>query len=182
MAKHTVICKYCKKSFDANAEEYVKPVTNRYAHKACHEAYLKQLEEDKQKKEKQKTQEQKDKEDLENYIKQLFNIPKITVKIKKQIDKFHSEYQYSYSGIKLSLTYFFEVQHNDLSKANDGIGIVPYIYLEAKRYYYELWLAQQKNKDKSLEEYKPKEIEICIPPPQVKPRRKKIFLFLDKEE
>lgn len=37
MAKHMVKCLYCGKNFDANAEEFVKPRANRYAHKECAE-------------------------------------------------------------------------------------------------------------------------------------------------
>jgi hypothetical protein len=48
--------------------------------------------------------------------------------------------EYTYSGIKRTLEYFYEVKKNSIEKANGGIGIVPWVYEEAKRYYYNQWL------------------------------------------
>ena len=145
--------------------------SRRYAHISCAE-----------KQQKEKTKEELDKEELENYIKQLFGITQLTPKIKKQIKKYIKEENYSYSGIRRSLVYFYEIKHNYLEKSNDGIGIVPWVYSDAYNYYYNLWLAQQKNQDKNIDDYKPKEIVITIPPPERKIKKKTLFSFLDKEE
>lgn len=145
--------------------------SRRYAHLTCVE-----------KNKKEKSKEEIDKENLQKYIKQLFGISKLSAKINKQIDKFVKENQYTYSGIHRSLIYFYEIKKNPIDKANEGLGIVPWIYEDARRYYYELWLAQQKNTNKIIEDYKPKEIIIKIPPPERKVKRKKFFSFLDKEE
>lgn len=145
--------------------------SRRYAHISCAE-----------KQQKEKTKEELDKEELENYIKQLFGITQLTPKIKKQITKYIKEENYSYSGIRRSLVYFYEIKHNSLEKSNDGIGIVPWVYSDAYNYYYNLWLAQQKNQDKNIDDYKPKEIVITIPPPERKIKKKTLFSFLDKEE
>lgn len=171
MAKHLVKCLYCGKMFDANKEEFVMPSSRRYAHKACAE-----------KNEQEKTKEQKDKEALEAYIKSLFQLDKIPAKIQKQIEQYIKEKEYTYSGIKRSLIYFFEIKQNSLEKANGGIGIVPWVYQDAYNYYYNLWLAQQRNQDKNLEDYKPNEITITITPPERKIKRRKIFSFLDMKE
>ena len=169
--KHLVKCKFCGEIFDTNNEEFVKPTSNRYAHKSCYEKTLKE-----------KTQEELDREDLENYIKQLLHISQLTPKINKQIKTFREENNYSYSGIKRCLIYFYEIQRNDIEKANGGIGIVPWVWDQAYTYFYSLWIAQQKNENKTIESYKPKNIEIVIPPPQRKPKKRKLFSFLDKEE
>ena len=145
--------------------------SRRYAHLTCVE-----------KNKKEKTKEEIDKENLQNYVKQLFGISKLSAKINKQIDKFIKENQYTYSGIHRSLIYFYEIKKNPIDKANEGLGIVPWIYEDARRYYYELWLAQQKNTDKKIDDYKPKEIIIKIPPPERKVKKRKFFNFLDKEE
>lgn len=50
------------------------------------------------------------------------------------------DYNYTYSGILRTLKYVFEVKNGDLSKANGGIGIVPWKYQEAYNYYYNQWL------------------------------------------
>ena len=127
--------------------------------------------------------EQKDieKYSLEEYIKQLFHITKLTPKIKKQIEKYVKEYKYSYTGIQRCLIYFYDIKGNSLEKSNDGIGIVPYIYNDAKQYYYNLWLVQQKNENK--DNFLINTINITIPPPQRKiKKKKKLFSFLEMEE
>jgi hypothetical protein len=58
---------------------------------------------------------------------------------------------------------------------------VGYLYQEAFRYNYNIWLSQQKNEDKIIDEYKPKEIKIIIPIPERRPMIKKKFSFLDEE-
>lgn len=102
-------------------------------------------------------------------------------RITLQIKKFMQDYKYSYSGILRTLKYFYEVKQNDISKSNNGIGIVPWVYQEAYQYYYNQWLLSQKNTDKQLEEYMPKVIEVTIKNPQREPKKKKVFTFLDQE-
>jgi hypothetical protein len=70
MAKHIVKCFYCNEKFDANKEDFVMINARRYAHKACAEQA-----------QKNKSEEEIEKEKLEQYIKYLFNIDKLTVKI-----------------------------------------------------------------------------------------------------
>lgn len=170
MARY-VICLYCKERFDREKEDCVKVTSNRYAHKKCCEQA-----------EKNKSQIEKDKDALENYIKQLFNLKNLDAKITKQINKYIKEYNYSYSGIHKALVYFFEIKGNSIEKANGGIGIVPYVYQNAYQYYFSLWQAQQVNQNTNVENYIPKVVEIKIPPPERKIKRKKLFSFLDKEE
>lgn len=143
----------------------------RYAHVECAK-----------KKEAEKTEEERNKEKLEQYIKKLFRTDVISVKIKKQIKTFQTQYNYTYSGILKALIYFYEVKQNSTEKSNDGIGIVPYVYQEAYNYYYNLWLVQQANKDKNIDEYIPTVVEIKIPSPQRKIKKRKRFTFLDNDE
>lgn len=173
MAKHIVKCLYCGKTFDASIEPFVKPRANRYAHEACAKGI-----------ETAKTQDEKDKEALESYIKKLFGVKSISVKIRKQIEKYHQENNYSYSGIRKSLVYFYEVRGNSLEKANGGIGIVPYIYADAFTYYRAIWEAQQQNKDIEIAQYNLPTREIKIEPPQreIMGRKQKGFLFLEEDE
>ena len=168
---HSVICLYCKQRFDIDIEPFIKPNSTRYAHVECY-----------QKAQNEKTQEDKDKEALEAYIKQLFGIEVLDAKIRRQIRQYITEYNYSYSGILATLKYVFEIKHNDVAKANGGIGIVGYYYQEAFRYNYNLWLNNQQNKDKTIEEYRPQEVKVVILPPERKPMRKRKFMFLDEEE
>ena len=123
-----------------------------------------------------------DKMKLEQYINQLFHTDYVDPRIQKQIKNYIKEYNFTYSGILKSLVYFYEVKQNPVEKSNDGIGIVPWVYKQAFNYYYAIWLAQQKNTNKTVENYIPKETEIIIPRPKPKPYRKHLFSFLDDKE
>lgn len=174
MAKHIVKCAICNKQFDANIEPFVKVNSRRYAHEKC------ALSE-----EEHKSKEQKDREALEAYILQLFKIEYINPKIRKQIDIYIKENKYTYTGIHKALVYFYEIKGNSIEKANGGIGIVPYVYQNAFNYYYALWEAQQKIEQKVpiIQEYVPKVVEIRIPNPERKVKKKRnLFSFLDEEE
>lgn len=170
MAKHIVKCYYCGKQFDTNEKEYIKVNSRRYAHKKCSEE-----------KEQTLSQEQKDKIELEEYILKLFKVDFIPPRIQLQIKKYIEENKYTYSGMRKALIYFFEIKGNSIDKANNSIGIVPYIYDKAKKYYFELWQAQQKNKDIQAIDYKPKVVEVTIPVPQPRIKKSKTFSFLDEE-
>lgn len=123
-----------------------------------------------------------DKIKLEQYINKLFHTDYVDPRIQKQIKNYIKEYNFTYSGILKSLVYFYEVKQNPVEKSNDGIGIVPWVYKQAFNYYYAIWLAQQKNTDKTVENYIPKETEIIIPRPKPKPHKKHLFSFLDDKE
>ena len=168
---HYVICSVCGKRFNRDKQPFIQTSKRRYAHYDCAVS-----------EEKKKTQEEKDKEELDKYIKELFNIENIPQKIKKQISTYMKEYGYSYSGIHKTLIYCFEIKHNSLEKANGGIGIVPYCYKQAYDYFYSLWQAQQRNEKKEIKAYVPQEIVIKISSPERKPKKKKRFTFLDEEE
>jgi hypothetical protein len=124
---HIVKCLYCEKKFDRDKMPYIQ-VGRRYAHKECSLTA-----------EERKTQEEQDKQDLDNYIIQLLKIDYIDARIRKQIKTYIEEHNYTYSGIKKALIYFYEVKGNSIEKANGGIGIVPFIYKDAFNYYYALW-------------------------------------------
>ena len=123
-----------------------------------------------------------DKMKVEQYINKLFHTDYVDPRIQKQIKNYIKEYNFTYSGILKSLVYFYEVKQNPVEKSNDGIGIVPWVYKQAFNYYYAIWLAQQKNTDKTVENYIPKETEIIIPRPKPKPHKKHLFSFLDDKE
>ena len=163
---HKVKCKYCGKIFDRDKVPFKQISAQRYAHYECAVAA-----------ENSKKQEDIDKEELENYIKQLLNEDFISPRVRKQINSFIEQYNYTYSGMRKALIYFYEVKGNDKSKANGGIGIIPYCYKQAYDYYYSLWLAKQKNEDKDIATYVPQTKVVKIPVPQ-----RKIFTFLDDDE
>lgn len=167
---HYVKCYYCSQTFDRDKGECLKVNGNRYAHNKCHQ--LKQQE---------KSQEEKELEALEEYIKKLFDTDYINPRIRKQIKDFREQHHYTYTGIHKALMYFYDVKKNSIEKANGGIGIVPYVYQNAYEYYYKIWLANQQNKAKPVEQYQPQERVIVIPPPKRIEKKKKLFAFLDEE-
>lgn len=94
--------------------------------------------------EQDKTKEQRDKEALEAYIKKLFNTEYVPTRAQTQIKGMMNDKDktYTYSGILKSLKYWYEVKHGSIEKANGGVGIVPHIYDDARRYYFAIWQAQ----------------------------------------
>ena len=162
-----VKCAYCQQPMSKKDEDCVMIGNGKYVHKACQA-----LEEKREK---------TDKEQLEDYIKDLFGTTYIDPRVRAQIKKYVEEFNYTYSGIRKALIYHYEIKGGDKSKANGGIGIVPYVYQAAYEYHYNLWLAQQKNKDKVVVEYVPVVKEIVIPVPQRQVKKRKVFSFLDEE-
>lgn len=168
---HIVKCLYCGHSFDRDKVPCEQVTARRYAHEECHKKNLENM-----------SKEEKDLKALEQYIMQMFNETYINARVRKQIKDMKEKYNYSYSGILKSLVYFYEVKGNSKEKANNGIGIVPYIYNDAYNYYYQLFIAKQKNENKDVKEYVPNVVEIKITPPERKPKVRKIFQFLDTED
>ena len=166
-----VKCPYCNKYFHREMEEFVQINKTRYAHKACYDRHTAEM-----------TQEERDKTILVNFIKKLFNIDTIPAKITKQMQDYHDNKNYTYSGMYKSLVWFYQIKKNPIEKANGGIGIIPYVYEDARVYYTAMWEAQQQNKAKPIEQWQPKVIEIHIPPPVRKPLRSHKFAFLDEDE
>lgn len=67
-----------------------------------------------------------------------------------QIEKFWKSKKINPKGTYFTLKYFYEIKGNDWNKGHGGIGIVPYVFDEAKGY----WIAQERKKRgfmKSLE-------------------------------
>ena len=160
-------CAICGKEFDRNAIQAVRHGARRYSHWACEpDGELVPME-----------KKDEDLQKLLEYINILFKGQQNQAKVNQSIKKFHSELGYSYSGIQKALYYFYEIKHNSIDKANGGISIVPFVYKDAYNYYYDLFMAQQRNENKKpfIERVR----EIIIKPPKVK---KPIKLFdLDKE-
>ena len=166
MAVRMVKCKYCGIQFDRNSEPFEEVGGRRYAHKACAEKQKEAV-----------PQEEQDYELLEKYIKHLFGENYINVRIRKQIKDFRQEYGYTYSGMYKTLYWWYEIKGNSIEDAQGGIGIVPYVYNTALKYYYSLYLAQIANEDVEIRQPQVKEIEIGSP--RAIPNFKKLFHFGD---
>ena len=158
---HNVICKICGQTFDRDKVPFELVSARRYAHLECAEKHRQSLSE---------------KDKLNEYIKELFKLEYVSPRIQKQIKNYIEEFNFTYSGILKTLIYYFEIKNGDISKANGGIGIVGYIYEEAKEYYRRIETANLKNIDVKIEN---NDLEIFITPKELKPLKKKKFSFLD---
>jgi hypothetical protein len=54
-------------------------------------------------------------------------------------------YKYTWSGMRNALRWFYEIEGGDISKGNEGVGILPYIYDKAMEYYKQLASTKEKN-------------------------------------
>lgn len=82
----------------------------------------------------------------------------------RQIKEYQEEMGYTLKGMEMSLRYFHEVLENEADAK--GIGIIPYVYEDAKRHY--MYMANVRaSAESELEE------SINIRPAKVKARHKK---------
>ena len=159
---HMVTCTKCGKRFDRDKYKYIEVGARRYAHENCDLIELNQTAQDKNA--------------LLEYIKQIYGSKEVSVKILKQIQTYTTDYNYTYSGIHKSLIYWFEIRKNSIEKSKGTIGIVPYIYDEAKEYFFSIFQAQEKNKTQNEITSKFYESKtITIPPPERNCKPPKFF-------
>ena len=138
MAKTILVqCRICKEKFnrlDPNlklGEYFLQPSRNYYYHKKCYDEYqtLKM------------NVHANMNEDLwfdaawdllKKELKYDFNF----VKVEKQWNSYLKN-KMTAKGIYFSLKYFYEIRHGDVTKSENGIGIVPHVYAESCEYWAE---------------------------------------------
>lgn len=76
-----------------------------------------------------------DYKDLIAYICKLYDIETPTGWMLKQIKDFKEQFKYTYKGMKTTLHYFYEIQEGNDVADSMGVGIIPFIYDEAKKFY-----------------------------------------------
>lgn len=157
-------CLYCGKDVDISNEEYRMPRTNRYAHLKCYNDCYNPDEE---------------------FISLIYKFLKEEVKIsfdypqcEKQRIHFITKLGYTNEGILNALKYFYLIKKNSPEKAGNRIGIVPYVYDEAKEYYNNL-KQKQKKIGKSIEkQMKEDKIKINVKTDRYVPKKNYIDLNL----
>ncbi len=146
-----VKCPYCGQKFDQD-----EAVTNgkRYYHKECFEEFNMQKEHRKA---------------LIEYICEIYDIEAPTGMMLKQIkDYISEEYNYKYKGMELALRYFYETLDNRVTEGT-GLGIIPFVYEDAKRDYVKrLKIAESAN------DFKTEERIVYIDTNETKRKNKKI--------
>lgn len=168
MAPHIVTCRYCKQKFDTNKEEWIQPTSKQYFHAAC----FKKLPEEKQIK---LVEEDLFFRTLKKYIPD-YNY----VQSKKLADKYIKDYKFTWMGMAFTLEYYYGICGNSTKGAKDTIGIIPYVYEQAKKYndrtkYY------MNNPSKVPDNYQANEKVYIIAPPTVQDSPIKLFFEGDEE-
>lgn len=111
-----VKCPYCEKQLSKEeAFEHKK----KYYHEKCFNEWQ---------------QEKEHRQQLIDYICKLYRIEVPTGMILKQIKDFQTDYKYKLKGMELALRYFHETLGNPVQQGS-GIGIIPFVYEDAKRHY-----------------------------------------------
>lgn len=144
-----VKCPYCEEKLDKDeAHEYKK----RYYHQKCFTTWQREGNEY---------------NELMDYISKLYSVDFPSIMIKKQVKDLKDE-GYKYKGMELALRYFFDTLGNRVQE-NAGVGIIPYVYEEAKSNY-----LKQKKIAESIDNLKEKEVTVYINTNQSKRKNKKI--------
>ena len=107
-----VKCPYCEEKLEKDESQEHK---KRYYHPKCFGTWQR---------------EGQDYNELISYVGELYRVDFPSIMIRKQIKDLKDE-GYKYKGMELALRYFFETLDNRVQE-NTGVGIIPYVYEEAK--------------------------------------------------
>jgi molybdopterin converting factor small subunit len=123
-----VKCPYCQEQLDKDeAVEHKK----RYYHEGCFNTWRSEVDHRKE---------------LIEYICNMYDIESPTGMMLKQIKEYQDELGYKLKGMQLALEYFHETLGNPI-REGDSIGIIPYIYEEAKKHYLTKMKAEESNEE-----------------------------------
>ncbi|WP_425203759.1 hypothetical protein [Priestia megaterium] len=150
-----VKCPYCEEMVDK--EEAISH-QKRYYHDAC----LKEKE--------KSTQHRRE---LIEYICDLYKVDAPTGMMLKQIKEFENDFKYKLKGIELALRYFYDTLENN-PREGEGIGIVPYVYEEAKRHYLKRQSIQKSVNKLTENPVKEKRVRVKSPKLEIQRRNLKI--------
>lgn len=174
-------CAICGQEISATDETI--PYKNRHAHKACFNSYIKGLSNGKNEKLEEKKKETKTKkketkatkpkieqkdplseEDYQHkkayyeYLRLLLD-DQIPTKVYAITEKIMSKYPYDFQGMKRTLVYLHEVVEKELT--GDIVGIIPFYYDDAEKFYKEVDKVEENNKNKDVNQmYSEKIIKI----------------------
>ena len=145
----SVMCRECRKRFDKTKLQenidWVMPSKNYYYHKDCYDLWV-----TKRKNKKDITEQKQDEEyirDIFDYLARDLKVSFDGEKVGSQIKNFIKQGKNA-KGILFSLIYFYDVQKGDWNNSKGGIGIVPYIYDDAREY----WRSQRTKQYDILEQ------------------------------
>lgn len=171
------ICPYCKQAVDIKNQP-----SKKYKEKTYHLSCYKQMCDEAYKVEKKRsgisapsfseqTVEKTPQELLEEYICKIFRINELTPFLRNQLVKISTENpKFTYDGMRASLIYYVEIQQKD-ADIKYGIGIIPYIYEEARGFF--------EKKKKINADTQRKEIKKTIQNVKIKPKKRENKVLVD---
>lgn len=164
------ICPGCKKEVEKTEQNKIKGKNNytRYWHPTCWQAAQKEKE--------KKIAEEMGRKAIFNYLIEIGMAPNYSFWGRQRND-FINKYNYNDSGILMALKYWFGEKNNTIERANGGMGIVPYIYDEAQRYYRNIILKKHKLAEQAIRQQSEENKTVMIK--TVKENDKKGFIDLN---
>jgi len=153
-----VKCPICELNVDRNTDSFIEK-NGRYLHESCNNQ------------QQAKTQPRRD---LIDYICQLHNIKAPTGYILKQIKDFEENHQFTIQGIHMTLKYFHEIEGNEVIEGT-GIGIVEYVYKNARDYFAKMGRITRNASEVSFENN-----EVTIYSVQHKKKQRKKYIDMER--
>lgn len=142
MKTHVIQCRYCKEYFDTEplkeGEDWIMPSQGWYYHTPCYKTFK-----NSGKKKSDETWHELIYDFIAHDLIKSYDYFLCEAQLKNFVNK---EKKGTYKGVYFALKYFYEVKHGEWEKGNGGIGIVPYIYEDSKRY----WLEIEKKKQGTI--------------------------------
>lgn len=138
---HIVQCRICKQKFDIDKidkDKWTKPTNNQYYHTDCYNDWK-----------------NADNHTDSDWVALIYDFIARDLKVsydyfmcEAQRKRFIKQNHCTNKGIYFTLKYFYEKKQGDWSKGNGGIGIVPYVYNDAREY----WTALERQKQGTMNE------------------------------
>lgn len=137
-------CRICHVPINKDKEvegiDWVMPSKNYYYHKSCYDTWKAQPMTEK------------------DWVALIYDFLSRDLKVsynyhlcEAQIKKFWKENKINPKGIYFTLKYFYQIKGNSWDKGHGGLGIIPYVFDDAKKY----WIEQERKKrgfTKSIEQ------------------------------
>lgn len=115
-----------------------------------------------------------DRVSLLNTVCRIFHFKGPGPKVLSQVKHFYQTGKYTYKGMERALIYHYEIKDGSIAKADEGIGIVPYVYQEAQDYFRHLERNVNKLEEAITKRAEPKIVKVA--PQTIKKTYKEIDL------
>jgi len=137
-----VQCAFCLSKTNKVEKAEAVRIDGKNFHSACAQQYL-------------------DRKELFATICRIFNLKAPGPRNNAFIKRFREDGM-TYSGMTGTLIYFYDIKGNSIEKANEGIGIIPWTYEEAKKYFEMEKKREQESKERleQVEKIMEKEKEV----------------------